>query len=131
MEMKEFGKCNATETHVKKSIMMGIPCPPICVVHLWQEDVRVRFYHIIGISGIFDKIRGPCFYEIWFFHIQINTRKVLEFLDFWVSRGREAYKGWSFLFNLSVDQGREKNVYCFLVFSFLIYVADGLEERGG
>ena len=31
-------------------------------------------------------------------------------LDFWVSRGREADRGWSFLFNLSVDQGREKNV---------------------
>ena len=61
MEMEELEKCNVIEIHVNKSIMMGIPCPPICVVHFWKEEVRVRFHHILGILGIFGKIRGPFF----------------------------------------------------------------------
>ena len=43
-------------------------------------------------------------------------------LDFWVSRGREADREWSFLFNLSVDKERKKNVGCFLVFSFFLFL---------
>ena len=91
MEMKELGKCSATETHVKKSIMMGIPCPLIYVVHFWQEEVRVRFHHILGILGLFVQIRGPFFLrDLGFSYSDLHAEgiRVSGFLGFKRERSR-------------------------------------------
>ena len=90
--MEELEKCNVIEIHVNKSIMMGIPCPPICVVHFWKEEVRVRFHHIIGISGIFGKIRGPFFFlrDLGFSYSDLHAEgiRVSGFLGFKRERSR-------------------------------------------